>query len=125
MAHAEALVADVESIGLAQLDQAQLLQVAEGPDVVVALEEIQFYARIHQVGEGAQRAGIAPGNHVTVFVPEVKNIPQQVQGQCFGRVDSLEELDECAFPALRVSRRGAQMGIGDKVGEVFRHAIRI
>ena len=121
VAQAEAFAAYLHHMRLLQLDHAQLLEVVEGPEVVVALEEVHFYAGVNEVRDGPQHADAALGHHVAVFVPEVEDVAQQVQGLGFRRVYALEKLGEFAFALRRVSRREAQMHVGRKVCQVFGH----
>ena len=73
-----------------------LLQVAVGPEVVVAHEVVHLHAHVGQFGEFAEEARVALGHHVAVFVPEVEHIAEQIDR--FRLVFYLvEEAHEAAF----------------------------
>ncbi len=78
---AEAVV--VAADGCAVHVDAQLgLEVAEGPQVVVADVEMDRNARVGDAGDGAQQPHMAARNSSAVFEPKVKQVPDQVDFCC-------------------------------------------
>lgn len=66
----------------------------------------------------SQSTGIASGNHIFVFVPEIKDIPKQEKAGRI-RAKAVQESGKACFPARRVSVPEAQMNIGNKI--IFAH----
>ena len=117
---AELLSADLRHIRLYAALHPEFLEIGVGPDVVVPLKEIHFHAGVHQVLQGGENARIALGDHVPVFIPEVPDVAEEVQGLRLGRRNSAEELHETRFPAGRVGNGEAQVDVGDEVCESSR-----
>jgi hypothetical protein len=59
-------------------ESAFLLKVAVCPYVVVACEEVHLHANIRKLRELAEEPCVAFRNHVSVFVPEVEYVAEQV-----------------------------------------------
>ena len=77
-------------------DAAFLLEVAVGPDVVIAREVVHLYAHIGELGNLSEEPSIALRHHVAVFVPEVEHVAEQVDGSGF-RLDAVEESHQSAL----------------------------
>lgn len=99
-----------------------LLEVAIGPDVVVAGEEVHFHAHVGQFRQFAEKARIAFGHHISVFVPEVKHVAEQIHGLRLV-LDAVEEAHKPALlhTAVRYGER-PKMGVGKKI-DVFFHRL--
>ena len=97
MSHEEYLAVDLCSQRLVVQDDAALFfQILLGPDVVVAGEVMYLDAHIGQLRQFAEEAGVAFGHHVTVFIPEVEHVAEQIDG---GRL-LLNTVEEAHQPAL-------------------------
>ena len=123
VAQAKGLGPNLHHIRLLQAPHAQLFKIVIGPDVVVALEEAHLYAGIHKGNQGRQHFHIALRHYVAVLVPEVPDIAQKIQRLRLGRVDPPQKGHEGLLPRGRVSHLEAQMDVGDKVCQCFRHEI--
>ena len=91
------------------------LEVVPHPEVVVSREEMYLHAAVRQLRQLAEQAGVAFGDDVSVFVPEVEHVPEQVDGG--GLVsDAVKEVDQPAFlhPWMR-DGAAAQMGVGEEI----------
>ena len=100
---------------LDQLFHAQLLEIAIGPDIVVALEEIHIHSGIHEIHEGGENPRIAFRHHITVLIPEIPDIPEKIQGCSPVSRDGLQKGHEPPFPVCRVLDIKPQMDISNKV----------
>src|SRR5690606_2067663 len=101
-------------------------QVTEHPHVVVAFKKGDFYARIGEVGQLAQKPDVAFGNHRGVFKPKIKYVAHQVQ---FGGIilDFVEPGDDTSLSLRRGgTRMRRRMEIGSEVNLVaYRHAAKL
>ena len=78
---------------------------------MVACEIVHFYAQVGQFADFSQEAGIAFGYGVFVFVPEIKNVAQQINGSSLV-LDAVEKVDEASFLHSSVGYGpAAQMGV--------------
>lgn len=112
----ESAAVDFGGQGLAVDDDAAFLfEIAVGPDVVVAGEEVDFDTHIGQFGEFSEETGVAAGHDITVFVPEVKHVAKEIDSG--GLVlDAVEETDQTALVHARmVYGERAQMGVGKEI----------
>ena len=116
MRQEEYLSVDLCRDGLLVDDESTLVvQVAIGPQVVVACEEVDLHAHVGQFRELAEETGVAFGHHIPVFVPEVEHVAQEIYGG--GLV--LYRVEETHQPALLraavLNGPRAQVGIGKKI----------
>ncbi len=82
VAEAELLSPDLHDGRLPENADAHFLKIMVGPDIVVALEEIDLHAGIHQIQQGGENSHIALRNHIVILVPEIPDVPQHVKGLC-------------------------------------------
>ncbi len=82
-----------------------LLQIAEGPEIVVARVEMDGQSLVCQPGDGAHQTAASPRYHVVVFVPKVEQVAHEVdfsRGETNGMAGSsrslFQPLDEKSFP---------------------------
>ena len=61
-----------------QRHAAFLHQVIAAPDVVVARKEVHLHAPVGQFAELPEKTGVATGHHRLVFIPEIKDVSQQI-----------------------------------------------
>ena len=92
-----------------------LLQIAIGPQVVVACEEMYLDPHIGQFGDLTQETGESLGHHIAVLIPEVEHIAQQIDG-CRLMLDTVEKPDESSFLHTSVlDGERSQVSIGEKI----------
>ena len=77
-------------------EAALLLEVAVGPYIMVAGEEMHLDAHVGKLRQLTEETRVALGHDVLVFVPEVKHIAEQIDRLGF-LLDAVEEAHE---PAL-------------------------
>ena len=95
--HEEHLAVDLRRQRLLMQNDATLpLQVVVGPDVVVAGKEMHLHAHVGQLAQLAEEARVAAWHHIFVFVPEVKDIAQQIDG-CRLLLDAVKETHQASF----------------------------
>ena len=119
---AEGLSADLGHIRLLEHLYAQLLKIVEAPYVVVALEKADLDTGVHQVKQGREHPHIAFRNDIVVLVPEVPDVPQEVQ--CLRPVhrNGSQEPHKAGLPVGRVIHVQPEMDIRNKVNKrPFRH----
>ena len=121
VAQAEFFRAYLHHLRLLQPLQAQLLEVAVRPDVVVAREEIDLHAGIQKRHQCSKHPHIAFGHHVAVLVPEVPDVAHEVQRLRLRRINTLQESHEGVFPRGRIPHPEAQMDVGDEICQVLGH----
>ena len=89
-----------------------LLEIAVGPKVVVAREEMHLHTHVGQFRDFSQKPRIAFRHHVSIFVPKVENIAHQIDGGSL-RLDAVEKPHQSALLHSRMRNgKRAQMGIG-------------
>jgi hypothetical protein len=110
----EVLVADTGQSRLLQLDHTKLLKIPVGPDVVIAFKKVHLHTSIHESLQSCQHPNIALRDHISVFIPEIPDISQEIQCfRLFGKRS--EEVCKTTFPTCRIRNLKTQMNIGDKV----------
>ena len=94
---------------------ALFLKVIVHPEVVVAGEEVHLHAVVREFGDFSQQSGVAFGDDVAIFVPEVEDVSEQVYGGGFV-LDAVEEVHKSAL--LRAPMRygkAPEVCVGDEV----------
>lgn len=101
-------------------DAALLLQIAVGPYIVVAREEMHLHTKVGQFRELAEEASATLWHDILVFVPKVEHIAQEID--CARLVlDTIEETDDA--PLLCAAMRDGprpKMGIGKEIDVLHR-----
>ncbi len=101
-------------------DAALLLQIAVGPYIVVAREEMHLHTKVGQFRELAEEASATLWHDILVFVPKVEHIAQKID--CARLVlDTIEETDDAPLlcAAVRDGPR-PKMGIGKEIDVLHR-----
>lgn len=101
-------------------DAALLLQIAIGPYIVVAREEMHLHTKVGQFRELAEEASATLWHDILVFVPKVEHIAQKID--CARLVlDTIEETDDAPLlcAAVRDGPR-PKMGIGKEIDVLHR-----
>lgn len=115
------LVANLRGKGLTmENDAALLLQIAIGPYIVVAREEMHLYTKVGQLRELAEEASATLWHDILVFVPKVEHIAQEID--CARLVlDTIEETNDAPLQCAAV-RDGPRpkMGIGKEIDVLHR-----
>ena len=57
-----------------------VVQVAVGPDIVVAGKEVHFDAHIGEFGDFTKETRVAFGHHVAIFIPKIEHVAKQIDG---------------------------------------------
>lgn len=101
-------------------DATLLLQIAVGPYIVVAREEMHLHTKVGQFRELAEEASAPLWHDILVFVPKVEHIAQEID--CARLVlDTIEETDDA--PLLCAAMRDGprpKMGIGKEIDVLHR-----
>ena len=67
------------NVWLRQHSDSQLfLKIIIYPHIVIASEEINLDSAVTQPGKSPESPGISAGDNISVLIPEIKNIPQQI-----------------------------------------------
>lgn len=114
MAQAELLSSDLDQSRLGQLDHPQFLEVGICPDVMVAFKKKHFDTLVHQVLKGSEDADIPLWHDITVFVPEIPDVPKEVQSLGIFRKGA-KKIHETPLPAGGIADLKAEMDIGDEI----------
>ena len=126
MGHVEDAVVNLGGHGrLVDLDATLLLEVAVGPEVVVAGKKVYLYAAVGEFGELAEKSGVALGHHVAVLVPEIKHIAQEIDGGSLV-LDAVKKPHQPALvhPGVGDGER-AQVGIREEIDVLHNHSVLI
>ena len=112
----EHAVVDLDGAGLAvQDDAAFLLQIAVGPQVVVAREIVHFDPVVGKFGELSEETRESLGNDISVFVPEIEHVAEQIDG-CGFVLDAIEEAHEASFlHSLVGDGKRTEMCVGEEI----------
>src|SRR5664279_1238362 len=87
------------------------------PAVVVPGKHRHRHARVHEIGEGRQRAEVSARDHGAPLEPEIEQVAVDEQ-----RAGAARELAQKAHePPLELDVAGAEMGIGDDVTGRWQH----
>lgn len=105
-------VGDEESFAVEQgfegfvvdMDSALRLEIAVGPHVVVAGEEVDFHPPVGQLRQGAEQPGETFRDDAPVFVPEIEQISYEEDGFGIGG-NPPQPSDEQFFAFPRLLRR--------------------
>lgn len=81
---------------LVQDNATLLLQVVEGPDVVIACEVVYLNAHIRQFRQFAEETGISTRHDILELIPEVEHVAKEIYGGSLV-LDAVEKPDQ---PAL-------------------------
>ena len=98
-------------------------QITIRPQVVITRKEMHFHAVISQLAKLSQEAGIAFRHHITILIPEIKHISEQINCRSLF-LDTVEKTHQS--PLLRAAMRycqRAQMGVTQEIN-VFTHLIK-
>ena len=116
MCQVEHLTIDIGGQRLAMQDDAAFLfEVSVGPDVVVTREVMNLDTHIGEFRQLSKETCIALGHHMSVLVPEVEHVAQQIDGSRL-LLDAVEESYQSALlHALMLYGKRAQMGVGQEI----------
>ena len=89
---------------------AELLEVAVGPDVVVSGEEIHIHTTVHELLQGSENPYISFRNDITVLIPEIPNVAEEVDRRGVFR-QGTQEVGETALACGGVGHLKAQMDV--------------
>ena len=82
---------------------------------MITREKVYFDAGINQVGDGGKYFHITLRDDIPVFVPEIPDITEEIQGfRLFGR-DILEEFHEAGLARLGILDIQAKVHVGGKI----------
>ena len=92
-----------------------LLQIAVGPDIVIARKEVHLYAHISKFRYLTQETRVTFRHHIAIFVPEVEHIAQQIYGRSL-MLYAVEKTHQASFlcASVRYGPR-SKMGIAKKI----------
>ena len=107
-----------------------LLQIAEGPEIVVARVEMDGQSLVCQPGDGPHQTAAPPRYHVAVFVPKVEQVAHEVdlsRGETSGMASSgrsiFQPLDEKTLPCpARCEGGAAEVEVGSEVNGSWSYA---
>ena len=88
-----------------------VVQIAVGPDVVVARKEVHFYAHVGEFGYFSEEARVAFGHDIAVFVPEIEHVAKQIYGACLGLYGVKEPYKPPLLRAAVVYRPRTEVGV--------------
>ena len=109
-------VVDFDGLGLGVHDDATLLlQVAVGPDVVVAREVVDLYAHVGQFRQLTEKAREAFRHHVAPFVPEVEHVTEQIYGACLCLYGVKKSHEPPLLRAAMVYRPRTEVGVAKEI----------
>ena len=115
VAEAETRAADFNLVRLTELDHSELLEIAVGPDIVVAGEEIHLDTRVHEVQERREHPYISFRDDVAVFVPEIPDVAEQIQRIRLRSRNSFQERDETRFAPGGIGHLETEVDVGDEI----------
>ena len=81
---------------------------------MISLEEIYLHSPVHKIGQGTEHPHISLRNDVTVFIPEIPYIPEQVQSLRL-RWKRPQKSHKTPLPPLGVRHIQTEMDISDKI----------
>jgi hypothetical protein len=120
MAQTESLSTDLNDRRLGQAYHSELLKVFISPDVMVALEEEDLHSPVHQRLKGSKDPDISFRNDITVFVPEIPDVTQQIQSLSILR-QTAEKVGKTPLTRIRIRNLQPQMDIRDKICSTGAH----
>ena len=85
VAEAEYLAGNGRYVGLLKPFHSERLEVGIAPDVMIAAKEIDIHTSIDEVEQRCKHAHIAFGNDVSVLIPEIPDVTEQVEALCLRR----------------------------------------
>jgi hypothetical protein len=85
MTKAESLTGNLHDTWLYETYHTQLLEIAVCPHIMVSLEKIHLHSPVHKVLQCSKDAYVALGHHITILVPEVPYVTEQIQSIRFRR----------------------------------------
>jgi len=88
----------------------KFLEILIGPHIMVSLKEKDFHSPVHKTLESGKDPYVSFRNDVTVFVPEIPYVTQQIQGSRILRKRA-QKVRETTFALLRVSHLKTEMDI--------------
>ena len=115
VSQAEHLAADLDPEGLRKDPHPHVLEIVIAPDVVIPGEEVHRHACIHQVHQRGKDAHAPLRDDVTVFIPEIPDVAQQVERRRPVFRDAPQETDEARLPVGGIRDIQPQMHVGNKV----------
>ena len=98
-----------------------LFKIVVHPEVVVAREEMHLHAHVGQFADFSKQARVALRDDVFIFVPEVENVAQEINGIRL-MLDAVEKIDQAALLSSGVwNGQTAQVGVGEEI-DIFHWA---
>jgi len=107
---AEGLSSYLDQSRLHESLHSKFLEILIGPYIMVSLEEKDFHSPVHKTLKSGKDPYVSFRNDVTVFVPEIPYVTQEIQGSCILRKRA-QKVRETTFALLRVSHLKTEMDI--------------
>src|SRR5574344_703630 len=114
MTQTEHIPADGHKTRLFEALHSQLFKIGICPYIVIPLEEIYLHTPVHQVGQGTEHPHIALRDDITVFIPEIPDVPKKVQSLRL-RGQRPQEIHKTPFPVKRVRHIQTKMDVSHKI----------
>lgn len=111
---AESLAFDLHYGRLLKALHAQFLKVAVCPHIVIPLKETHLHSPVHKLLKSGKDADITLWNDITVFIPEIPYVSEQIQGLRLLR-QGTEEVRETAFSVCGIGNLKTEMYVGDEI----------
>jgi len=123
---AESLAAYCRNIGLRLQDFHTdfVFKIAIAPDVMIPGYEVYGGSIVCFSGQCSQSSGVSFRYDMPVFVPEVEDVPQKVDGFGFFR-KGVEEGGKAFVLLGTVDTINAEMDIGNEISQPFLHSIQL
>jgi hypothetical protein len=85
MSQTEHLAVYLNQSRLSETDHAKLLKIGICPYIVVTLKEIHLYTTRYQVLNRGQDTHISLRNYISILIPEIPDVAQQIKRLCILR----------------------------------------
>ena len=110
MSKTETFPADLHQGWLLQTCHPELLEIAVGPDVVIAREEIHLHTSVKKFLDRSKHPDISLRHHITILIPEIPYVTEHIHRlRILGK--RTEKIGETAFTGCRVGNLEAQMDV--------------
>ena len=114
MTQTEHIPADGHKTRLFEALHSQFFKIGICPYIMIPLEEIYLHTPVHQVGQGTEHPHIALRDDITVFIPEIPDVPKKVQRLRL-RGQRPQEIHKTLLPVIRVSHIQTKMDVSHEI----------
>ena len=114
MTQTEHIPADGHETRLFEALHSQFFKIGICPYIMIPLEEIYLHTPVHQVGQGTEHPNITLRDDITVFIPEIPDVPKKVQSLRL-RGQRPQEIHKTPFPVKRVRHIQTKMDVSHEI----------